>query len=167
MLDKKYKAICLDLILNTQNNLNMTFSLSDNQTSDFYININKNSLKIDLTGYKTTLYIKNPNNEILSKELTEYDKTNNLYYCNLENKYKNIEGTYVCQIIIEDSETTEKIVPLSVFEYEVKKDIISEQNGSQIPSGDVGVEYNPDTETIVFTGNINYDETTESIKEVV
>lgn len=166
MLDKKYKAISLDLILNTQNSLNMTFSLSDNQTSDFYININKNSLKIDLTGYKTTLYIKNPNNEILSKELTEYDKTSNLYYCNLENKYKNIEGTYVCQVIIENEGTTEKVVPLSVFEYKVKKDIISEDTG-QTPSGSVGVEYNPDTETIVLTGNVTYDETTESIKEVV
>lgn len=166
MLDKKYKAICLDLILNTQNNLNMTFSLSDNQTSDFYININKNGLKIDLTGYKTTLYIKNPNNKILFKELTEYDKTNNLYYCNLENKYKNIEGTYACQVIIEDSETTEKIVPLSVFEYEVKKDIISEQNGSQIPSGDVGVEYNADSKTLIFNYNVTYNEETKTVEVV-
>jgi hypothetical protein len=60
MLDKRYKSIYLDLTQKKTNNLNMVFSISDNQTSDFYINITKNGFKIDLLNYKTVLYIKNP-----------------------------------------------------------------------------------------------------------
>ena len=41
MLDKKYKAIELDLVLERKRNPLMKFSLSDNQTSDFYINITR------------------------------------------------------------------------------------------------------------------------------
>lgn len=167
MLDKKYKFIQLDLILEEENNLNMIFSLSDNQTSDFYITIKKNNEKIDLSKYKTTLYIKNPKNTILHKELKDYDKTKNLFYCNLENAYKNIEGNYNCQVIIEDTETTEKIVPLGKFSYNVKKDIISEESGSEKPIVNIGVEYDANNEKIIFTGNIAYDVNTESIKEVI
>ena len=162
MLDKKYKAIYLDLISRKENGLKMEFSLSDNQTSDFYINITRNGFKIDLTNFKTTLYIKNPNGDVLKKELTKYDKNNNLYYCNLEDKYKNIEGKYFCQIIIEDKSTTEKVVPLNTFLYEVNKDIISEGT-----TPDIQLEYNPDEEKIIITGKIDYDNNSEKIKEVI
>ena len=182
MLDKKYKAIYLDLISRKENGLKMEFSLSDNQTSDFYINITRNGFKIDLTNFKTTLYIKNPNGDVLKKELTKYDKQNNLYYCNLEDKYKNIEGKYICQIIVENTDTTEKVVPLGKFYYTVEHDIISEENNSNIPDNNISMEYIPESEKIIITGNIeytpesekivtigniNYDINTESIKEVV
>jgi hypothetical protein len=167
MLDKKYKAIYLDLISRKENGLKMEFSLSDNQTSDFYINITRNGFKIDLTNFKTTLYIKNPNGDVLKKELTKYDKNNNLYYCNLEDKYKNIEGKYSCQIIIEDKSTTEKVVPLNTFLYEVNKDIMSEGTTPDIPSGSIELEYNPDEEKIIITGKIDYDNNSEKIKEVI
>ena len=88
MLDKRYKAMKLDLISDKEDNLLMKFSLSDNQTSDFYINITRDNSKINLSDYKTTLYIETPNKEILKKELTEYDEASNLYYCNLETEYK-------------------------------------------------------------------------------
>ena len=167
MLDKKYKAIYLDLISRKENDLKMEFSLSDNQTSDFYINITRNGFKIDLTNIKTTLYIKNPKGDVLKKELTKYDKNNNLYYCNLEDKYKNIEGKYSCQIIIEDKSTTEKVVPLNSFLYEVNKDIMSEGTTPDIPSGSIELEYNPDEEKNIITGKIDYDNNSEKIKEVI
>lgn len=167
MLDKKYKAIYLDLISRKENNLKMEFSLSDNQTSDFYINITKNGFKIDLTEFKITLYIKNPIGTILKKELTNYDRQNNLYYCNLENKYKNIEGKYSCQIIVEDKITAEKVVPLNKFLYEVNKDIMSEEITPDIPSSGVELEYNSDEEKIIITGKILYDNNSEKIKEVI
>lgn len=166
MLDKKYKFIQLDLILEEENNLNMVFSLSDNQTSDFYITIKKNNEKIDLSKYKTTLYIKNPKNTILHKELKDYDKTKNLFYCNLENFYKNMEGKYECQIIIEDMETTEKIVPLGKFFYDVEKDIISEENGSETPVSNIGIEYNADSKTIIFNCNATYNEETKIVEVI-
>ena len=165
MLDKQYKFIQLDLNTIKQNTLDMEFSISDNQTSDFYIIIKKNDNKIDLSEYKTTLYIKNPNDIVLHKELTDYNKTDNVFYCNLESIYKNIEGKYSCQIIIENPGTTEKVVPLGEFYYTVKNDIISEE--SDIPSGEVNMEYIPESEKIVITGNMNYDATTESIIEVI
>lgn len=167
MLDKKYKAIYLDLISRKENGLKMEFSLSDNQTSDFYINITRNGFKIDLTNFKTTLYIKNPNGDVLKKELTKYDKNNNLYYCNLEDKYKNIEGKYSCQIIVEDKITAEKVVPLNKFLYEVNKDIMSEEITPDIPSSGVELEYNSDEEKIIITGKILYDNNSEKIKEVI
>ena len=167
MLNKKYKAIYLDLISRKENGLKMEFSLSDNQTSDFYINITRNGFKIDLTNFKTTLYIKNPKGDVLKKELTKYDKNNNLYYCNLEDKYKNIEGKYSCQIIIEDKSTTEKVVPLNTFLYEVNRDIMSEGTTPDIPSGSIKLEYNPNEEKIIITGKIDYDNNSEKIKEVI
>ena len=105
MLDKRYKAMKLDLISDKEDNLLMKFSLSDNQTSDFYINITRDNSKINLSDYKTTLYIETPNKEILKKELTEYDEASTLYYCNLETEYKNEVGEYHCQIMIEDKYT--------------------------------------------------------------
>lgn len=160
MLDKRYKPVEMDLVLEKMNNSLMRFSLSDNQTSDFYISITRNNGKIDLSDYKVVLYIKNPNDVILKKELTKYDTETNLFYCNLENKYKNINGEYICQIIIEDVLTTEKLVPLSEFRYEVKNDIISEEVGTDtpdVPSGNINIEYDEDTGIILFDCDVEYD----------
>ena len=165
MLDKRYKSIYLDLTQKKTNNLNMVFSISDNQTSDFYINITKNGFKIDLSNYKTILYIKNPNGVILEKELTSYDIPTNLYYCNLDSDYKNIEGKYECQIMIQDTSAGEKVVLQDTFSYNVNKDMISEKNGTVAPpSGDIKIEYSPNEKKIIVTGKANYDAKTKSIK---
>lgn len=165
MLDKRYKSIYLDLTQKKTNDLNMVFSISDNQTSDFYINITKNGFKIDLSNYKTVLYIKNPNGIILDKELTSYDISTNLYYCNLDSDYKNIEGKYECQIMIQDVSTGEKIVLQDTFSYKVNKDMISEKNGTTTtPSKDVKIEYSPNEKKIIVTGKADYDAKTKSIK---
>lgn len=165
MLDKRYKSIYLDLAQKKTNNLNMVFSISDNQTSDFYINITKNGFKIDLSNYKTILYIKNPDGVILEKELTSYDISTNLYYCNLDNDYKNIEGRYECQIMIQNTSTGEKVVLQDTFSYNVNKDMISEKSGTVVPpSGDIKIEYSPNEKKIIVTGKANYDAKTKSIK---
>lgn len=46
MLDKKYKAIYLDLISRKENGLKMEFSLSDNQTSDFILILQEMDLRL-------------------------------------------------------------------------------------------------------------------------
>lgn len=165
MLDKRYKSICLDLTQNKSNSLKLVFSISDNQTSDFYINITKNGFKIDLSNYKTFLYIKNPDGVVLEKELTSYNVSTNLYYCNLDNDYKDLIGRYECQIMIQDSTTGEKLVLQNTFNYTVEHDIISEKNGTIItPETGVKIEYNPNEEKIIITGNASYNAKTESIK---
>ena len=58
MLDKRYKSIYLDLTQKKTNNLNMVFSISDNQTSDFYINITKNGFKINSLNFLKDLNLK-------------------------------------------------------------------------------------------------------------
>lgn len=134
MLDKRYKSICLDLTQSKSNSLKLIFSISDNQTSDFYINITKNGFKIDLSKYKTFLYIKNPYGAILEKELTSYNVSTNLYYCNLDDDYKNLVGKYECQIMIQDATTGEKLVLQDTFNYTVEHDIISEKDNATITS---------------------------------
>lgn len=154
MLDKRYKAMKLDLISDKEDNLLMKFSLSDNQTSDFYINITRDDSKINLSDYKTTLYIETPNKEILKKELTEYDETSNLYYCNLETEYKNTVGEYHCQIMIEDEHTNERIIPLNDFKYKVFDDTISKGGTTpDIPSGGATINYDPVTGNLTIRSN--------------
>ena len=167
MLDKKYKAIELDLVLEKKRNPLMKFSLSDNQTSDFYINVTRNNGKIDLTDYKVTLYVKTPKNEVINKQLLSYDKESNLFYCNLDTDFKNVVGKYLCELLIEDENTTEKIVPLNDFYYEVKDDIIS--GGGSIPIDPdppvttLEAEYDSTTQTLKFNCDAEYDEATGKI----
>lgn len=166
MLDKRYKAMKLDLISDKEDNLLMKFSLSDNQTSDFYINITRDDSKINLSDYKTTLYIETPNKEILKKELTEYDETSNLYYCNLETEYKNEIGEYHCQIMIEDKYTSERIIPLNNFKYKVFDDNISKGGSTpDIPSGGATIDYDPVTGNLTIRSNsLDYNSQSGNLK---
>ena len=125
-LDKKY-TIHLDLINNIQNKM-MKFSLSDNETSDFYIKITKSLEKVDLTNKTITLYVVKPNKNVMYTIVTLYaegEKTN-VFYCDLPNDFKNIEGPYYAQILVEDKITGEKVVAPSKFSYIVESDIMSE-----------------------------------------
>ena len=128
-LDKKY-SIRLDLINNIRNE-NMKFSLSDNETSDFYIEITKSMKKIDLTNKTVRLYVVKPNKNVIYTEITLYTEGNkpNVFYCDLPNNFKNVKGSYYAQILIEDIITGEKVVTPSKFSYTVESDIISEESG--------------------------------------
>ena len=128
-LDKKY-SIRLDLINNIRNE-NMKFSLSDNETSDFYIEITKSMKKIDLTNKTVSLYVVKPNKNVIYTEITLYTEGNkpNVFYCDLPNDFKNIKGTYYAQMLVEDIITGEKVVAPSKFSYIVESDIMSETSG--------------------------------------
>ena len=128
-LDKKY-SVNLDLINNIKNK-NMKFSLSDNETSDFYIEITKSMKKIDLTNKTVRLYVVKPNKNVIYTEITLYTEGNepNVFYCDLPNNFKNVKGSYYAQILIEDIITGEKVVTPSKFSYTVESDIISEESG--------------------------------------
>ena len=125
-LDKKY-TIRLDLINNIQNE-KMRFSLSDNETSDFYINITKSTKKVDLTYKTVKLYVVKPNKNVIYTTVTPYTEFNdtNVFYCDLPNDFKNIKGTYYAQMLVEDMITGEKVVAPSKFSYIVESDIMSE-----------------------------------------
>ena len=125
-LDKKY-TIRLDLIDNIQNE-KMRFSLSDNETSDFYINITKSMKKVDLTYKTVKLYVVKPNKNVIYTTVTPYTECNdtNVFYCDLPNDFKNIKGTYYAQMLVEDMITGEKVVAPSKFSYIVESDIMSE-----------------------------------------
>ena len=128
-LDKKY-TIYLDLINNIQNE-KMRFSLSDNETSDFYINITKSMKKVDLTYKTVKLYVVKPNKNVIYTTVTPYTECNdtNVFYCDLPNDFKNIKGTYYAQMLVEDMITGEKVVAPSKFSYIVESDIMSEASG--------------------------------------
>ena len=128
-LDKKY-TIRLDLINNIQNE-KMRFSLSDNETSDFYINITKSTKKVDLTYKTVKLYVVKPNKNVIYTTVTPYTECNdtNVFYCDLPNDFKNIKGTYYAQMLVEDMITGEKVVAPSKFSYIVESDIMSEASG--------------------------------------
>ena len=128
-LDKKY-TIRLDLINNIQNE-KMRFSLSDNETSDFYIKVTKSTGKVDLTDKTVKLYVVKPNKNVVYITVTPYTECNdtNVFYCDLPNDFKNIKGTYYAQMLVEDIITGEKVVAPSKFSYIVESDIMSETSG--------------------------------------
>ena len=128
-LDKKY-TIRLDLINNIQNE-KMRFSLSDNETSDFYIKVTKSTGRVDLTDKTVKLYVVKPNKNVVYITVTPYTECNdtNVFYCDLPNDFKNIKGTYYAQMLVEDIITGEKVVAPSKFSYIVESDIMSETSG--------------------------------------
>ena len=60
-IDKRYKTVNLDIVEKMHNDINLIFSKSDVNTSDFFIRITKNKGEIDLTSFKVILYVLNPN----------------------------------------------------------------------------------------------------------
>lgn len=161
ILDKKYKLAQLDLIEKTYNqDLNMIFSLSDNETSDFYLKITKNLVNIDLSDFSVVLWIKKPDNTTISKTVQQDE--NGLFYCNLENKYKDQKGKYEVQAFIEDAETFERIATLSTFSYEVIDDILN-QRKDQESSGQINISYDETEKAIVFDCDAIYNAQTNTV----
>ena len=121
MLDKRYNEIVLDIKTNKANYPVMTFAKIDEETSDFYIQVNREGVAIDLTGCEITINVQKPNGNIESK-VAEYDSEIELVYCNLDQNMKNIEGTYYGDLVI--TQDSEKIATPR-FKYDVVNDIAS------------------------------------------
>lgn len=120
-LDKQY-VIKLDLNKETYNE-DMEFSISDLETSDFWIDIKKSRKTIDFTDCNVVLYITKPNGNIRTVEAV-FDMENKMYYCNLTNETKNLLGNYDVQVIVNNFSENERLVVPSRIKYHVINDIL-------------------------------------------
>ena len=125
-LDKNY-MLKLDLVEKIKND-EMEFSLSDNDTSVFYVSITRNEEKVDLRDTQVTFYVIKPDKTYKSTTLT-FDGTKELFSCNLTNEFKDTIGQYVGQIVVYDSSTQEKVIIPSRIYYSVNSDILAEIMG--------------------------------------
>lgn len=122
ILDTRYQTVYLDFILNKVNDIDLVFSISDLETSDFYVKVTKNNEEIDLKDFQTNLWILKQDGTTDTKDLTQDENELGLFYCNLENRYKNQVGVYKAQVLVKDPNTLEQKMT-GKFEYTVKKDI--------------------------------------------
>lgn len=123
VLDKQY-IIKLDLDRSTHNT-NMEFSISDLETSDFWIEIKKSKKAIDFLNYNVELYISKPNGNIMTTTLA-FDMEKKMHYCNLSSELKNILGDYSVQVIVNDYDEGERLVVPSKFTYTVVNDTLND-----------------------------------------
>lgn len=116
-LDKKY-TIKLDT-KNSYFNTVPTFSLSDNETSDFNIMITNRNSTMNLQNVIVVMVAINPNNEMYSDFIEVENEEEGLLYCNLKQAFKNITGTWNARLMLiyED----EKVVT-GTFSYRVNTD---------------------------------------------
>ena len=121
-LDKQY-VIKLDLNKETYNE-DMEFSISDLETSDFWIDIKKSRKTIDFTDFNVVLYITKPNGNIRTVEAV-FDMENKMYYCNLTTETKNVLGDYEIQVIVNNFNENERLVVPSKIKYHVVNDILN------------------------------------------
>lgn len=126
-LDKQY-VIKLDLNKETYNE-DMEFSISDLETSDFWIDIKKSRKTIDFTDYNVVLYITKPNGNIRTVEAV-FDMEDKMYYCNLTNETKNLLGNYDVQVIVNNFSENERLVVPSRIKYHVVNDILNDTYGN-------------------------------------
>ena len=89
-LDRIYD-LNLDLVHKVQND-KMEFSLSDIDTSMFYVTFTRNKEVLDLKGKSMTFYIVKPNKGITNVNL-KYDKDEERFYCDLTGECKDEKGT--------------------------------------------------------------------------
>ena len=120
-LDKQY-VIKLDLNKETYNE-DMEFSISDLETSDFWIDIKKSRKTIDFTDFNVVLYITKPNGNIRTLDAV-FDMENKMYYCNLTTETKNLLGDYEIQVIVNNFDENERLVVPSRIKYHVVNDIL-------------------------------------------
>lgn len=165
ILDTRYKTICLDFILNKVNDIDLVFSISDLETSDFYIKVTKNNEEIDLSSFKTVLWILKDDGTTYTKDLTQDEKELGLFYCNLENKYKNKIGTYKAQILVKDLNTLEQKLTKSIFQYIVTDDIPNVEN-QEDSSGQIEVSYDSDNKYIVFNCDAEYNTESKTVEVI-
>lgn len=164
MLDTRYKFIDLDLLLHT-NNEKLLFYKSDVETSDFYLRIKRNKEEIlNLKNYSITLAIENPNKVIKYKTL-QYDEKLGCIYCNLEKQFTDIEGSYICQVRLEDPDTLEAKNTRSQFEYIVQTDIFSEKGNTE-ESKNITVTYDAGRNALIFDCDVAYNEETKTVEVI-
>lgn len=123
-LDKNY-MLKLDLAEKVKND-EMEFSLSDNDTSVFYVTITRQEEKVDLKNAQVTFYVIKPDKKSYKSTDLVYDNSKELFYCNLTTEFKDAIGQYVGQIVVYDSTTQEKIIIPSRIYYSVNSDILAE-----------------------------------------
>ena len=126
-LDKNY-MLKLDLVEKIKND-EMEFSLSDNDTSVFYVVITRNEEKVDLKDKQVTFYVIKPDKRSYESTDLVFDSSKELFSCNLTNKFKDTVGQYVGQIVVYDSSTQEKVIVPSRRYYSVNSDILAEIMG--------------------------------------
>lgn len=126
-LDKNY-MLKLDLVEKIKND-EMEFSISDNDTSVFYVVITRNQEKVDLKNAQVTFYVIKPDKKSYKSTNLVFDSSKELFYCNLTSEFKDKIGQYVGQIVVYDSSTQEKIIIPSRINYVVNSDILAEING--------------------------------------
>lgn len=122
-LDKQY-VIKLDLNKETYNE-DMEFSISDLETSDFWIDIKKSRKTIDFTDYNVVLYITKPNGNIRTLDAV-FDVSNRMHYCNLTTETKNLLGDYEIQVVVNDFSKSERLVVPSRIKYHVINDTLND-----------------------------------------
>lgn len=122
-LDKQY-VIKLDLNKETYNE-DMEFSISDLETSDFWIDIKKSRKTIDFTDCNIVLYITKPNGNIRTLDAV-FDVSNRMHYCNLTTETKNLLGDYEIQVVVNDFSKNERLVVPSRIKYHVVNDILND-----------------------------------------
>ena len=99
MLDKKYNKVALDIKNDTAKYPNMIFAIDDENTSDFYIEVKRDGVILDLTDYDIELNVLKPNKNLETKKLT-YDKELKIYdlersICDIiKNRYRFDESQY-------------------------------------------------------------------------
>lgn len=123
VLDKQY-VIKLDLDRSTHN-ANMEFSISDLETSDFWIEIKKSKKTIDFSNYNVELYISKPNGNITTITVA-FDLEKKMHYCDLSNELTNILGDYSVQVIVNNYDEGERLVVPSKFTYTVVNDTLND-----------------------------------------
>lgn len=116
-LDKRY-AIRLDTKKKYYNTI-PKFSISDTETSDFYIKITNDYKLVDINNAIVTMCYIDPNNSIDVAFIDVVANETGVVYCNLKPSQKNKLGTWKARLLITLGE--EKIVTDS-FTYQVEND---------------------------------------------
>lgn len=166
ILDTRYKTIYLDFILNKVNDIDLVFSISDLETSDFFVKVTKNNEEIDLSSFKTVLWILKEDGTTDTKDLVQDEKEPGLFYCNLENKYKSKIGTYKAQILVKDPNTLEQKLTKSIFKYLVTDDIPNVENQEAPSSGQIEVGYDSENKYIVFNCDAEYNTESKTVEVI-
>ena len=100
------------------NNTKMIFDEFDKNTSDFFIQINRQGEKVDISNSIPTLLVLKPSGTAISQILNVKD---NLIYGNLNNSLKNEVGTYIAKLMLVEGD---KKTFISNISYEVTENAL-------------------------------------------
>ena len=100
------------------NNSKMIFDEFDKNTSDFFVQINRQGKEVDISNAIPTLLVLKPSGTAVSQILNVKD---NLIYGNLENSLKNEVGTYIAKLMLVEGD---KKTFISNISYEVTENAL-------------------------------------------